>query len=204
MGDFLPILFDRLIYKLLIKVLVCRLIDVMDKLIFSNQITFLKGILLVDGVVDVNELVDLAKKSRKCFFIFKVDFRKEYDSVSWSFQDYMLSIFGFNDKCRSWICACVFSCNLAILVNGFPNQEIRIQRGLKQGDPLSPFFFLLVAESLSELFSRAVDLQIFWGLRVGSSYLVVSHLQYADDTIILEESSYENIWSIRRFSKCLI
>lgn len=172
-------------------------------LFFSNQITFLKGILLGDGVIDVNELVDLDKKSRKCFFIFKVDFRKAYDSVSWSFQDYTLSIFGFNYKWRSWIRACVFSGNLEILVNGFPNQEIRIQRGLKQGDPLSPFFFLLVAECLSELFSRAVHLQIFWGLRVGSSELVVSHLQYVNDTIILEKSSYENIWSTRRFSKCL-
>lgn len=53
----------------------------------------------------MKELVDLAKKSKKYFFIFKVDFDKSYDSVSWTFMDYMISNFGFNDKWKGWICA---------------------------------------------------------------------------------------------------
>lgn len=158
---------------------------------------FLKGRLLVDGAIVVNELVDLAKNSKKNCFMFKVDFQKVYNSVSSSFMDYMLSRFGLNIKWTGLICAYVFTSNLTVLVNDFPTQEISIQKGLKQGDPLAPFLFLMVAEGLSGLFSRAVDKQIFTGLRMGSSDLVVSHHHCMNDTIIMAKASYDNIWFIK-------
>jgi hypothetical protein len=89
----------------------------------------------------VNEVVDLAKKSGKGWLIFKVDFEKAYGSVDWSFLDYMLGRFGFCDKLRGWMRACVFAGNMSVLVNGNATEEIDIQRGLKQGDPLAPFLF---------------------------------------------------------------
>lgn len=72
----------------------------------------------MDEVVVVNELVDLVKRSKKFCLLFKVVFEKACDFVSWYFLDYMLSRFGFNDKWRSWIRACVFSGNMMVLVNG--------------------------------------------------------------------------------------
>lgn len=69
-----------------------------------------------------------------------------------------------------------FSSNLVVLVNGFPTQENNIQRGLNQGDPIYPFLFLLVSEGMSGLFYRAMDQQLFSGLGVGFSYLMVPHL----------------------------
>lgn len=68
----------------------------------------------------MNELVDLVKCRKKSCLLFKVDFEKAYDSVSWSFIDYMLSRFEFNDKWRRWIRAFIFSGNLVVLVNGCP------------------------------------------------------------------------------------
>jgi hypothetical protein len=62
----------------------------MDKLISANQSAFIQGRQLVDGVVAVNEIIDLAKKSRKECLIFKADFEKAYDSVSWNFLEYMM------------------------------------------------------------------------------------------------------------------
>lgn len=79
----------------------------------------------------MNELVDLDKKSKKYCLIFKLDFEKSYNSVSWSFLNYMFSKFGFNDKLRGRIPACVFFSSLTILVNGFPTQETSIQMRLK-------------------------------------------------------------------------
>ncbi|XP_058726932.1 uncharacterized protein LOC131598334 [Vicia villosa] len=141
-----------------------------------SQPLFFKGRLLVDEVVVVNGLVDLVKRSKKFFLLFKVVFKKAYDFVSWSFLDYMLYTFGFNDKWRSWIRVYVFSDNLTILVNGCPTHRISIQKVLKQGDLLATFLFLLVAEGLSSLIFRAVELYLLSGVRVRASNVVVSHV----------------------------
>jgi hypothetical protein len=169
----------------------------MDSVISTNQSAFIKGRNLVDGVVVVNEAVDWAKKSKKDCLIFKVDFEKAYDSVEWNFLDYMLSRCGFCAKWIEWIRVCVFAGNLSVLVNGSPTGEINIQRGLKQGDPLAPFLFLLVVEGFSGVMRRAVDLELFRGFSVGSNPMVISHLQYADDTLCIGEASVENLWALK-------
>jgi hypothetical protein len=94
LGDFRPISLLGCLYKLLAKVLAKRLAMVMDSLVASTQSAFLKGRYLVDGVMVVNEVVDMAKKSGKECLILKVDFEKAYDSVDWNFLDYMLGRFG--------------------------------------------------------------------------------------------------------------
>ncbi|MCI14026.1 RNA-directed DNA polymerase (Reverse transcriptase) [Trifolium medium] len=137
----------------------------MNSIVASTQSAFLKGRLLVDGVLIVNEVVDLAKKSGKDCLIFKVDFEKAYDSVDWSFLEYMLERFGFCVKWREWIRACVFAGNMSILVNGSATEEINIQRGLKQGDPLAPFLFLLVAEGLGGINEEGSGVKQVYRLR---------------------------------------
>ncbi|MCI24612.1 LINE-1 reverse transcriptase like, partial [Trifolium medium] len=91
LGDFRPISLLGCLYKLIAKVLAGRLATV----IASNQSAFIKGRSLVDGVLVVNKVVDLAKRLGKECLIFKVDFEKAYDSVDWGFLEYMLRRFGF-------------------------------------------------------------------------------------------------------------
>lgn len=98
LGDFRPISLVGSLYNIISKVLVSWLSSVMDKLIPTIHSTFLKGRLLVDEVIIVNELVDLVKWGNHSHLLFKVDFDKDYDFVSWSFLNYMLSRFVFNDK----------------------------------------------------------------------------------------------------------
>jgi hypothetical protein len=88
----------------------------------------------------------------------------------------MLFRCGFCEKWVEWIRACVYAGNLSILVNGSPTGEINIQRGLKQGDPLAPFLFLIVAEGFSGVMRKAVEVGYFKGLSVGSNPVLVSHL----------------------------
>jgi hypothetical protein len=117
--------------------------------------------------------------------------------VDWGFLEYMLRRFRFCEKWIGWIKACVFAGNLSVLVNGSPTSEINIQRGLKQGDPLAPFLFLLVAEGFAGLMRSAVDKNLFKGFVVGSEGLAISHLQYADDTLCIGKASLENLWTLK-------
>ncbi|RHN54844.1 putative RNA-directed DNA polymerase [Medicago truncatula] len=152
---------------------------------------------LVDGVAVINEVVDFARRANRECLILKVDFEKAYDTVDWGFLEYMLKRVGFCTKWINWMKACVFGGNMSILVNGSPTEEISIERGLKQGDPLAPFLFLLVAEGFSGLMRNAVNSNSFKGFDLRSNGLVVSHLQYADDTLCIGEASVDNLWTLK-------
>jgi hypothetical protein len=202
LGDFRPISFLGSLFKLVAKVLAGRLAPVMDKLISSNQFAFIKGRQLVNRVVAVNEIIDFARKGRKECLIFKVDFEKAYDSVSWSFLEYMMRRLGFSVRWCRWIRGCVCCGNLSVLVNGCPTEDINIKRGLKQSDPLAPFLFLLVVEGLSCLVRSAEACGLYHGFKVGNSGLSISHLQYADDTLFLGEATMPNLWALKTILRC--
>ncbi|GKC80277.1 transposon TX1 [Tanacetum coccineum] len=90
---------------------------------------------------------------------------------------------------------------MSILVNGSPTEEFRLGRGVRQGDPLSPFLFVLAAEGLNAIVNEAVDKGIFRGVRIGSNRVMVSHLQYADDTIFFGVTDRDNN-AMARWMKC--
>jgi len=197
LKDFRPISLLGCLHKLLAKVLARRLAGVMNSIISPSQSAFLKGRTLVDGVLVVNELVDYAKRAKKECLIFKVDFEKAYDSVDWGFLVYMMRRVGMCEKLVAWMKACMYGGSMSILVNGSPTEEINIHRGLKQGDPLAPFLFLLVAEGFSGLMRQAKEENLFEGFEVGENGLVVSHLQYADDTLCIGKATVENLWAMK-------
>ena len=89
------------------KLLSNRLRSVMDGIIDERQSAFIKGRHILHGILILNEVVEEARRSKKPVMIFKVDFEKAYDSVSWSFLDYMLFRLGFCPKWRRWISACL-------------------------------------------------------------------------------------------------
>jgi len=181
--DFRPISLLGCLYKLLAKVFARCLAKVMNLIISSNQLAFLKGRNLVDGVVVINEIVDFARKFKKECLILKVDFEKACDSVDWGFLVYMMKRVGLSNKWIAWIKACVCRGSMSILVNGSPTGQINIQRGLKRGDLLAPFLFLLVAEGFSGLMRNAVRLNLFQGFKLKEDGKEYTHLQYANDTI---------------------
>ncbi|GJZ39605.1 RNA-directed DNA polymerase, eukaryota [Tanacetum coccineum] len=102
---------------------------------------------------------------------------------------------------RSWIQGSLNSGKASVLVNGSPTSEFQFHRGLKQGDPLAPFLFILIMESLHLSFNRAVEAGIFTGLRIDDA-LTISHLFYADDAIFIGEWSKENLKGILNILNC--
>ena len=105
---------------------------------------------------------------------------------------------GFPVLWRKWIKECIGTATASVLVNGSPMDEFPMKRGLRQGDPLSPFLFLLAAEGFKSLMNSLSDTHLFHGYKVGSHVpTVVSHLQFADDTLIIAEKSWVNVRAMR-------
>ncbi|PNY01537.1 cysteine-rich receptor-like protein kinase [Trifolium pratense] len=92
--------------------------------------------------------------------MFKVDFEKAYDSVDWEFLDFVMLKIGFHEKWRRWISECLKSASISVLVNGSPTKEFGMGRGLRQGDPMSLFLFLIAAEGFNLLMRKALELGI--------------------------------------------
>jgi hypothetical protein len=146
----------------------------------------------LDGVLVVNELIDLAKRRKDNCLSFKVDFERAYDTVNWNFLDYLMGRMGFAEGWRRWIHACVFQSSMSVLVNGSPSADFSVGKGLRQGDPLSPFLFFIVAEGLIGLVHKATESNLYHGYKVSSNILFHT-LQFMDDTIIVREGNWDNL-----------
>nr|GFB37596.1 hypothetical protein [Tanacetum cinerariifolium] len=93
--------------------------------------------------------------------------------------------------------------NVAVLVNGSPTEFFPMKRGLRQGDPLSPFLFNIVSEGLNVLLTKAKEAGLFSPVDVGrAKSFPISHLQFADDTLILCEAGRENLLNVKRVLRC--
>ncbi|XP_057419451.1 uncharacterized protein LOC130713677 [Lotus japonicus] len=143
------------------------------------------------------------KKLKKETLIFKVDYEKAYDSVSWEFLEYMMGRMHFSRKWIQWIMSCLRSASVSVLVNGSPCEEFSMKRGLRQEDPLAPFLFLIVAEGLTSFFAQAVRLGIFMGFAFGGdSEIGVSMLQFSDDTVFIRDATVQNVQTIKCVLRC--
>lgn len=109
---------------------------------------------------------------------------------------------GFKETWCSWISGCLKSASVSVMVNGSPTIEFKMERGLRQGDPLSPFLFLIVVEGLNAIVEEAVERNIFKCIEFDNSGTCLSNLQYADDTLLMGIWSKRNIEVMLRLLHC--
>nr|GEU70899.1 RNA-directed DNA polymerase, eukaryota, reverse transcriptase zinc-binding domain protein [Tanacetum cinerariifolium] len=121
--------------------------------------------------------------------------------IRWDFLDDILKKFGFGNKWCAWIQSCLRSSRGSIIINGSHTEEFQFFKGLKQGDPLSPFLFILIMESLHLSFQRVVDVGMFKGINL-SPLVNLSHMFYADDAVFVGQWCDGNINTLVHVLEC--
>ncbi|KAJ0510703.1 putative RNA-directed DNA polymerase [Helianthus annuus] len=198
-SDYRPISLVGCINKVMSKVLVGRLKRVIGKVVSLEQSAFLSGRSITDGPLMLNEWMKRAKRKG---MIFKIDLEKAYDSISWDFMESIMIQMNFPVKWCSWIMALVTSARASVLVNGSPTQEFPCFRWLRQGDPISPFLFVMAMEAMTGIMKKACLEGLYNGLACGNDGPILSHLIYADDMVFLGEWSGSNARNLRRLLRC--
>ena len=174
--------------KIAAKILTTRLQADIPKLIDLDQTGFIKGRTISENFVYATELVQVCHKRKIPTMVLKLDFAKAFDTVNWDSLMLILEARGFSETWRGWIHQILATSLTAVLVNGCPGPWFSCRRGLRQGDPLSPYLFLLVADVLQTLIKHD------GGVRHPADQGVTCPiLQYADDTLILLRGDTSNV-----------
>ena len=137
--------------------------------------------------------------------ICKLDIEKAYNHVNWKALLDLLKRMGFGEKWCRWIHTCILIVQFSILVNGAPVDFFGSMRGLKQGDPLSPLLFLVMMEVLSRMLKTVEGAGLISGFKVDGRRgegECVSHLLFANDTILFCDADVEQILHVRMLLPC--
>ena len=128
----------------------------------------------------------------------KIDLSKAYDRLEWPFLELVLHEWGFSDQVRRLIMSCVSTVRYNLLLNGSLCKDFTSTRGVRQGDLLSPYLFILCAEILSRLLVKEEAINNIQGIKVSREAPAISHLLYADDIIIACRANESNAKVVQR------
>jgi hypothetical protein len=184
-------------FKIFTKVLANRVSSVACKVIKPSQTAFLPGRYILEGVVTLHETIHELHRKKLSGIILKLDFEKAYDKVNWDFLQQVLRMKGFSEKWCLWIDKLIKEGNVCVKVNDEEGHFFQSKKGLRQGDPLSPMLFNLIADMLAVLIERSKDQNLFEGLIPHLVEGGLSILQYADDTILFVEDDLEKAKNLK-------
>jgi hypothetical protein len=125
------------------------------------------------------------KKTKTPGMLLKLDLSKAFDKISWDYMREILLAFGFDQLWVTWILNLTSSTFFSILINGVPSQPFSPSRGIRQGDPLSPFLFIIMAEGLSRSIHTVVANNLLTCLPLHGISPPISHSQFVDDTLLM-------------------
>ncbi|GAU37233.1 hypothetical protein TSUD_375350 [Trifolium subterraneum] len=187
MKDLRHISLCNVLYKMISKVLANRLKCCLDKCVSQEQSAFVEGRSILDNALICTEVIHALKrktKGRRGELTLKIDISKAYDKVDWVFLRGVMTKMGFTNVWIRWVMMCVSSVNYLVWMNSNRVGPILPGRGLRQGDPLSPYLFILVTECLTALIHQAVGRGYLQGVKICRGAPEVSHLLFADDCFL--------------------
>ena len=200
-SDFRPISLLNTLYKLIARLLVRRIKPMLSDLIVPNQTAFVKDRLIVENTVLAGELVHgYHKKKGPKRITIKVDIAKAFDTLSWEFLLNCLIGLQLPPQLILWLKACICTPNFTVGYNGRVHGYFKGKRGLRQGDPLSPYLFVIAMNILSLMLNKAAaDLKIKYHHKCSKSKL--THLCFADDLLIFMDGSIDSVQNVLQVLK---
>lgn len=184
-NDFRPISLFNVLYKIIASVMVNRLRPVLKSLISIFQHAFVPDHSITDNVFLAHEVLEYIRhhnRGKGSYFALKFDMNKAYDRVKWSAVSSVLCQLGFSPRWVNVIVQCISIVSFSILINGCPSKVFHPKCGLRQGNPLSPYLFILVSPVLSANLSLFGNSNVCKGVVVSSHSPLIAHLLFADNS----------------------
>lgn len=179
-----PISLLNVVYKLASAVIANRLKRVLNKVIHEDQKGFLSGRYIGENIRIIYDVLFETQKQNLPGLILLIDFEKAFDTVSWKFIDKTLKYYNFGQSIRKWVNIFQKGSESSIIQNGFISESFTLRRGCRQGDPISPYLFVLAAEILGKMIRKN---QLIQGININNNVFKLS--QYADDTQVFLDGS---------------
>eukprot|EP00253_Pinus_taeda_P032306 PITA_32306 len=184
-SRFRPISLCNSSYKILTKILASHLKPLLPSLISENQGGFLANRQISDSILFVQEAIHFSQSRNAKGFILKLDLANAFDRVRHSFLLLVLKKMGFVAPFLDLVKACISGPWISPLINGRPGPSFQSSRGLRQGCPLSPYLFILMAESFNKALDSNRRVGLITGIKFGNGVKNINHSQFVDDTLLM-------------------
>jgi len=172
------------VYKIISKVVANRLKPLLPALVLGEQSGYVEGRKILNNIIQAHEVAHSLTSKKKAGMIMQLDIAKAYDKLNWNYIMKVLIAFGFDHNWVRWMLALISSSSFSILVNGSPSETFTPSRGLRQGDPLSPFLFILMMEGLGKAIEDANDAGKVKGIQLSNNGQALTHQQFVKDTML--------------------
>ncbi|CAM8987641.1 unnamed protein product [Rhodiola kirilowii] len=204
MTELRPISLCNVSIKVITKILANRIQPIIGEVISFHQSAFIKNRMIFDNFIIAHELAHYikgCKNKKRGYASLKLDMSKAYDRIEWSLLEQIMRRMGFSEVWIRWIMLCVSTVQYRVKFNDVLTDEIIPSRGLRQGDPLSPYLFILCMELLDAKLADAVNKGLLSGVKISRSAPGISHLFFADDAIMFFKANTEQAILIKNIIK---
>ncbi|KAL0287517.1 UNVERIFIED_CONTAM: Retrovirus-related Pol polyprotein from type-2 retrotransposable element R2DM [Sesamum radiatum] len=171
---------------------------ILDSLISRSQNAFVPGRSICDILLTQELFADYNQQRLPPRCALKVDLQKAYDTVEWDFLRAVLRLFGFPERFIAWIVECVTIPSFSVCLNGAPHSFFRGARGLRQGDPMSPYLFVLVMEVLSLLVRQIIEQDGGFSYHWKCEGIQLFQLGFADDLLLFSKADLPSVQVFKR------